>query len=195
MTTGFASFRFLAQFLAHPSTIGAVWPSSAALAKAMLEGLPLESARLVVELGPGTGSFTEFILPRIRPTGAYLGVEKNPEMAGILRQRFPGLSLHEGSASELVEALRDKGHGEVDAVVCGLPWAAFPDDLQNAIMDAVFASLRTGGRFVTFAYLQGLLLPAGRRFKQRIDARFKHVRTGRVVWRNFPPALFYDCEV
>ena len=78
MSTGLAGLRFLGQFITHPTSIGAIWPSSPALAAAMLESLPLESARVVVELGPGTGSFTEFILPRIGPDGAYLAVEKNP---------------------------------------------------------------------------------------------------------------------
>ena len=52
----------------------------------------------------------------------------------------------------------------VDAIVCGLPWASFSDALQREIMEAMLDVLQPSGQFATFAYWQGLLLPAGRRF-------------------------------
>jgi phosphatidylethanolamine/phosphatidyl-N-methylethanolamine N-methyltransferase len=79
-------------------------------------------------------------------------------------------------------------------MISGLPWAAFPLALQEEVLDAVVAALRPGGRFTTFAYLQGTLLPAGRRFRRRLDEHFCEVRRSPVVWRNFPPAFVYRCR-
>ena len=54
--------------------------------------------------------------------------------------------------------------------------------------------LKPGGQFVTFAYLQGLLLPAGRRFRAKLKRSFSDVTKSKIVWRNLPPAFVYRCR-
>ena len=62
-------------------------------------------------------------------------------------------------------------------------------------MRAATDVLKPGGQFVTFAYLQGLLLPAAKRFRGLLEQTFRQVTTSRVVWKNVPPALAYYCRV
>jgi phospholipid N-methyltransferase len=78
-------------------------------------------------------------------------------------------------------------------VLSGLPWASFPEELQLKLMDAVCEALAPKGVFATFAYLQGTLLPAGKRFGKTLESRFSEVRKSPVVWRNLPPAFVYKC--
>jgi phospholipid N-methyltransferase len=78
--------------------------------------------------------------------------------------------------------------------VSGLPWAAFPEALQDQLLDTIADVLRPGGRLVTFAYLQGVLLPAGAKFKRKLKQRFRRVSTTRTVWLNLPPAFVYCAE-
>ena len=59
------------------------------------------------------------------------------------------------------------------------------------LLGAVQDVLHPGGRFTTFAYVQGLLLPPARRFEKLLRAQFPQVRRTRVVWRNLPPAFAY----
>ena len=54
--------RFLLRVLNNPRNIGAVAPSSVALARALAAEIPHGP---VLELGPGTGVITEAILARI----------------------------------------------------------------------------------------------------------------------------------
>jgi phospholipid N-methyltransferase len=54
--------------------------------------------------------------------------------------------------------------------------------------------LGDGGYFTTFAYLQGLLLPAGQRFKKLLNKSFRQVTVSRVIWANVPPAIVYRCK-
>jgi phospholipid N-methyltransferase len=82
----------------------------------------------------------------------------------------------------------------VDCILSGLPWAAFPEQLQDRLLEEACKNLAPQGFFVTFAYLQGLLLPAGRRFARKIRGRFTHVEKSPVVWRNLPPAFVYRCQ-
>ena len=51
-------FEFFQAFMREPASVGALSPSSRALAMAMIQGCALKSADAIVELGPGTGAFT-----------------------------------------------------------------------------------------------------------------------------------------
>ena len=61
-------------------------------------------------------------------------------------------------------------------------------------MAATVASLAPGGVFATFAYVQGTVLPAGKRLRALLEDRFAAVETSPVVWRNAPPAVVYRCR-
>jgi phospholipid N-methyltransferase len=83
--------------------------------------------------------------------------------------------------------------GAVDAIVCGLPWASLPVALQDTIMTGIQRALRPGGVFVTFAYLQGMILPAALALRRRLKSEFARVETTKIIWRNVPPAFAYVC--
>ena len=186
--------KFLAQFARHPRSTGAVTPSSRYLARRMLRDAAIGPGETVVEYGAGQGAITRLVVEHLEkcPPGgkpSFLAVEINPEFAAALRGRHPGLPVHEGCASGVAGYLAREGQNGMDVVLSGLPWAVFPDDLQDRILEATFRALRPGGRFVTFAYVHGLPLPAGRRFRRRVEALFGKMRMSPVVWRNVPPAV------
>jgi len=188
------STNFLLQFLRNPSQTGAVLPSSGYLAEAVVDWLDLGAARSVLEYGPGTGSFTPHILKRVGMDCRFLAIERNATLAEEFRRKLPDVELIQDSV-ENVRAICDRaGIDSVDCIVCGLPWAAFTEDLQRRLLDSMMTVLRPGGQFVTFAYLHGLPLPAGRRFASRLPEYFSEVRKSRTVWRNVPPALVYRCR-
>jgi phospholipid N-methyltransferase len=189
-----SSTNFLLQFLRNPSQTGAVLPSSGYLAEAVVDWLDLGAARSVLEYGPGTGSFTPHILKRVGMDCRFLAIERNATLAEEFRRKLPDVELIQDSV-ENVRAICDRaGIDSVDCIVCGLPWAAFTEDLQRRLLDSMMTVLRPGGQFVTFAYLHGLPLPAGRRFASRLPEYFSEVRKSRTVWRNVPPALVYRCR-
>lgn len=181
------------QFLKNPRGIGAVAPSSRGLARRMVASLPLNKASVVVEYGPGTGVFTAEVLKSIGPSTYFAAIECNAVLARGLRQRFPRLHLREDSMVNVEKILQDSGHEHADCIVSGLPWASFGAELQDAALSATARVLRPGGKFATFAYLQGLLLPPGKRFAQRLHATFPQIEKTPVVWKNIPPAFVYIC--
>lgn len=187
------SIRFLAQFLRHPLHTGAIAPSSRGLARAMVADVGLENASVVAEYGPGEGAFTGQILARLRPDATFFVIEKNAALLAAFRERYPEVRAFEDSVANVRAILRRVGGDAIDCIVCGLPWASFGDELQDTLLDATGAVLRVGGRFATFAYLQGLLLPSGRAFRRKLRERFASVTTSRTVWRNLPPAFVYRC--
>lgn len=185
---------FLAQFLRHPAQTGAVLPSSRYLAETMVEWLDLASARAVLEYGPGTGPFTPQILKRLNEGCRFVAIERNADLAEAFMTRLPHARLIQDSVENVRAICTNEGIDSVDCIVCGLPWAAFPDDLQRRLLDAMMTVLKPGGQFVTFAYLHGLRLPAGRKFAARLPQYFSEIGRSRTVWMNVPPALVYRCR-
>ena len=185
--------KFLAQFRSAPRSVGAIVPSSRELAEAMIAPIDFAAARVIVEFGPGTGVMTTAIAKRLGPDTHYVGVEINETFCRTLTLRFPHLHFFNRGAQDIKEILAELGVESVDAIVCGLPWASLPIDLQARIMGAIGQVLRPGGIFVTFAYLQGLVMPAAGMLRRRLKAQFTTVKTTKIVWRNMPPAFAYIC--
>ncbi len=184
---------FLKTFLRHPTRVGAIAPSSPALVATMVEWFDWPRARGVVEYGPGTGVFTEAVAKNMNPQANFFAIEQDPMMAAATRRRCPGVTVYEDSVTNVVDLCRRETMPQIDAIICGLPWASFPGSLQTAALDATFKVLAPGGQFATFAYLQGMLLPAARRFSKLLDQRFSTVQRSRIVWNNLPPAFVYRC--
>lgn len=182
------------KFLANPGKVGAFCASSRILAVEMTRHIGMEHAATVVELGPGTGAVTCEIIPRLTDRAKFIAVELDEDMAENLRHIFPRAVICCGCASNLPEILRQNGCSCADTVISGLPWAIFPEKLQDEILDAVLEALPPGGYFSTFAYIQGVMLPAGIRFRRRLESLFSKVETSPIIWRNFPPAFVYRCQ-
>ena len=184
----------LAQFLKNPLTTGAVCPSSPSLARMLISDIEIDHAEHVAELGPGTGAVTGTILRAMPEKSRFFAVELNSEVIVTFHEKFPDITVYNASAARLPELIRKENIPALDAVISGLPWAIFPDSLQEEILSAVMASLKPGGYFTTFAYIQGVWLPSGQHFKKRLKKLFPQVDKSPVVWNNFPPAFVYRCR-
>jgi phospholipid N-methyltransferase len=187
-------FEFFQAFIREPASVGALSPSSRALALAMIDGFDLKRAETIVELGAGTGAFTGPILERIGKDTTFLAMELDPSHARSLRRRFPGLAVYNDSAERMLEYLALHQKDTADYVISGLPWANIPPDAQDRIMDEILISLGPEGVFTTFAYLHARWLPKARQFRRVLRHRFSRVEMTPVIWRNLPPAFVYRCS-
>ncbi|MBN1419728.1 MAG: methyltransferase domain-containing protein [Planctomycetes bacterium] len=190
---GLRFFTFFRHFLRDPKTTGAIAPSSRALAREMLRGAGLRDGSTVVELGPGTGSFTREIVEAIGPAGRLIAIDRNEAFVRILRERFPRADFICGDARSVDGALRQRGVGPIDAVISGLPFANFDLEAQRSVLRAVRASLGPGGRFATFQYHHSWWLPSARRFRRILHRTFDGYRAQAVLW-NLPPAFVLKSE-
>lgn len=172
---------FVREMIRHPRTTGAVWPSSSALSQQMAKRIPAD-AKVIVEIGPGTGAMTPFFLDAA-PDAQFVLVEINSEFVKTLRKRFdnmPNVRIVQASATLLPAILCEHGLGQADAVMSGLPFTSLPIDESKRVLQAVVDSLRPGGRFVTFQYTKVM--------KRLFDAYMRSV-TWSPVLKNFPPAF------
>ena len=182
------AWTFFRQWLRNPRAIAALSPSSRQLARLMIDQLPT-GARHIVELGGGTGVFTEALLEHGIEPDNLLVVELNEELHQLLSQRFPGVRVVCGDAQELGAIVRDGGfarNGGVDAVVSGLGMLSMSRATQRAILGGVFDVLREGGCFIQFTY--GPASPVSRELLNELGIGV--ARAG-VAWLNVPPATVY----
>ncbi len=186
--------KFISEFVCHPKAVGAVAPSSQQLARHLMRSIDWGDTTTLVEYGPGTGAITRAIVSQLQPEMKFLAIEINQCFAEILQSRFPEARVCKGSVEQVKEHCQRHDIDSVDVILSGLPWASFSEPRQTAYLNATMQVLRPGGQFITFGYLQGLLLPAGRRFRKKLRDYFGEVRVSKPIWANLPPAFFYCCR-
>ena len=72
---------FLKKFLKHGITIASITPSTKFLSQRTVAGIDWNQARLVVELGAGTGPITQEIVNRARPECTVIVIEQPKEIS------------------------------------------------------------------------------------------------------------------
>lgn len=147
------NWTFFQAFLKAPKVVASVTPSSTFLKRRVIRAADLAAARVVVELGPGTGGLSEALLDAMAAESTLLAIERTATFVDALeRIRDPRFEVVHGCASEIVEELERRGLAAADAVVSGIPFSTMPDDLSARIAGAVHAALRPGGRFVAYQF-------------------------------------------
>lgn len=182
------------EFLRAPNKIGAVAGSSSILANKMLDEMDWEIAENIVEYGPGTGAITRHIAARLSAEQRFFAVELNDRFVPVLAKHCPTVKIRIGSVGDIRSICDSEEMPSVDAIISGLPWTAFEEELQNQLLDAMFSVLSEHGQFITFAYLHGLPLSSAKRFRSVLESVFDSVSVSPIVWRNMPPAIFYSCR-
>jgi phospholipid N-methyltransferase len=183
---------FLRAVARQPFGVGAVVPSSPALAAMMVGCAEIGAGDVLVEVGAGTGPMTRALVDA-RPDNPLLVLEPDPAMAAMCRSRVPQAEVIEAYAQELPRLLSERGHARADRVISSLPFAGWPPSLQAEVLDVLRDVLAPDGRMVTFTYVHSPHLPAGRRARRQLESRFARVEVSPWVWRNMPPAFVYTC--
>ncbi len=178
---------FFKNFLTNPAAIGSVVPSSPFLVNMLLDGLDFESARVIVEFGPGTGVFTEELVRRLHPDAKLICIELMEEFCVELKARYtdPRVIVVHGSAADIMNHLNAHGFGHTDYVVSGLPFTSLPEGLRHEILSNTAKALKPGGRFLLYQYSTFLM--------KRLRTYFKVINT-RWTPLNVPPAFCFNCD-
>lgn len=175
---------FCRRFFHNPSCIGSVMPSSRFLARKMVRSVAWEQCGLIVELGAGTGSCTEYLLANKPQRTKVLVFEKDPVFRAQLAEKFAAVPLYD-DAARLAEILAGEGIRRVDCIVSGLPFAMFSDKERQAILAQIHRVLPKGGQFITFQYSPQMY--------RELCLEFSEVRVG-FAFFNLPPAIIYSCR-
>ena len=184
--------KFMAAFLRNPKHVGAIAPSSPALAKAMIDDLQVPETHTIAEFGPGTGPFTNALNDRFQRENRphhYLGIERDKKFIQILRNRFPDMNFVHGSAEHLPIYHSQSELPPIGGIVCGLPFASLPITVQDAITCMLNDLLLPGTVFRTFQYVHAYPLPAAIHFRKRMKEMGLQMQKRKIIVGNIPPAF------
>jgi phospholipid N-methyltransferase len=172
---------FFANLVLAPRTIGAIAPSGPYLARLITSEITPGSGP-ILELGPGTGVFTQTLLDKGVGRADLTLVEIEKRFVSLLRRRFPGVAVLQRDARHLP----DLEKGSYAAVVSGLPFRNMPKDTIFAIVSEALSLLRGDGSFYQFTYGAACSVPADVMDRLGLEAK----RLGRVRL-NLPPASVF----
>ena len=178
---------FFRNFLQKPKEVGSVIPSSRFLEKQIVRAAEFDKAKVVVELGPGTGGTTKAFLRQLGPDTKLLAIEINSHFVELLGETIPDdrLLVHEGSATEIEKALAQYELPAPDVILSGIPFSTMPRTLGLDILHSVKRNLAPGGRFVAY------------QFRDRVEQLGRQVfgpGRAKLELRNVPPMRVYRWE-
>lgn len=150
---------FLRRWMANPLQMGSVVPSSPALGRRIAALLERRDEEVVVELGAGTGAITRELLAGGVPPERLVVVEIVPDMARHLARSLPGVTVVEGDAFALEDALPTALHGRIGTAICGIPLVLLPLERQRRFVQAV-ESVAPGRGFLLYSYCVTSPLPS-----------------------------------
>lgn len=172
---------FLRETLRRPGEVVALAPSSAATARKMTKGVE-DVTGPIVEIGPGTGSFTRAILARgIAPERVTL-LEMNDAFCAALRAEFPGVTVLNRPAQDI----RDIGLKNIGAVISGVPVLARPT-IQREVVGRAFEVMAEDAFFTQITYSPRAPISAEMQAELGICAKKRGM-----IWNNLPPAHVWE---
>jgi len=173
---------FIFSFFKDWRQTGSLVPSSWFLARRMIRPIDFTSAKVIVELGAGTGVVTRMILKKMRHDARLYVFEINKTFCARLRRiKDDRLVIINDSAAEIKKYLSGK---RANHVVSSLPVAVLTPKLTNLILKSVYQNLKKGGGFTQFQYTI--------RSYDKVKYFFKNVKIGFTLL-NIPPAFVYEC--
>jgi phospholipid N-methyltransferase len=176
--------RFVRSFLRSPRGVGSILPTSQRAVRDMLDMAPVERARLVVELGAGTGPHTREILRRLGPDAELFAFELDAALARALERELtdPRLRVIADSATNLAAHLDGR---RPDVIVSALPFTSLPAAVRRDALRAARTALADDGVMLVLQYS-----PLVQRELERTFASVER----RLSPRNVPPAVLFACR-
>jgi phospholipid N-methyltransferase len=177
---------FARNFLLHPHMLGSIIPSSRFLVDQVLAHIDWREARVIVEYGPGVGTFTAEILRRMHREARLVAIETNRDFVRFLRTALPDPRLHieHGSAADVQAVLRRLGLPAAGYIISGIPLGSMPEPVRADIVAKSRDALAPGGEFLVYQFTSRVL-PV-------LQRTFRYVRRS-FERRNLPPAQLFVC--
>lgn len=180
--------HFFKTFLSRPQHVGSIFPSSKILARAMVADIQLEKGEAVLELGPGTGPITAELAKILPAPESYVAIDREQSFIELLHKKFPNLKFIHGDAQKMHELYPQATDCKLKAVISCLPFAFFPQTLQDEIIKSLDQLAEPGVVFKTFQYAHAYNLPRAKRLRQKVTEKFGKPMRKDFVVGNLPPA-------
>lgn len=179
--------KFFKEALKNLKTLGTVMPSSSFLSKRMLREIDFSQAEVIVELGPGNGAITKYIIEQLSPIARLICFEINNNFYSQLKeQKHPQLIVLNVSAGKIADELKKLNIKKVDCIISSLPLTILPKEVSEEILLKAFEVLEDNGSFIQYQYSLSYFKKVKKVFRESISVEFEPL--------NIPPAFIYRCK-
>ncbi len=165
--------------------VASITPSSSFLVKRVCKKIDYSEPRVIVEYGPGTGVFSEYLLQHLKPGSKLILIEKNEGFVEILEEMAedPRVLLYQDSAENVADILKDAGEDVADYVLSGIPFSFLSDEVRTELIRETRRVLGPDGRFLVYQNYNHMEKP--------LREHFDHV-TKEYELLNIPPMYAYE---
>lgn len=172
--------------LVRDRNVASITPSSSYTVRKTTKSIDFTKDNIIVEFGPGTGVFSEYLLKRMSSHSRLIMIELNPDFAemlhGISDKR---VSVYNDSAAAIEEILANEGLSEADYILSGIPFSFLDADIKQSILSKSASSLTEDGAFLAYQTSSHL--------KEYLEQHFGDVKVS-YEWRNIPPMCIYEAR-
>lgn len=180
---------FLGKFFQQGVRIASVWPSSKSLCKATVKHIDWDKAKVIVELGAGTGPVTEVIVANLKPHTRFITIERDEDLYNIVAERcagMPNVEVLHRDAGDLEKILQERGIEKVDYIISCLATPSLPEQVRENVWQSVRKYLSPHGVYSQITEFPLIYWKYYKNFFHNVDFKF--------VVANFPPAGVYHCR-
>ncbi len=142
----------------------------------------------ILELGPGTGIFTERILPNLKKGDHFDVVELNSYFFNILHRRFRfngEVRLHHG------DFLKFQPDRKYDFVISSLPYERIPIRVTRKMWERKLSYCKPGSYIIYYKYVNFNHFRS--RFEKQLVRDYCHDE--KIVFLNMPPARLFTLKI
>ncbi|MCF6289203.1 MAG: methyltransferase domain-containing protein [Proteobacteria bacterium] len=146
------SMFFVKNAVLKPKQVGYLFPSTQALVQTIAKKAQLNSAKHIIELGPGTGGTTKGILAHMQKDAELAAIEINKGFIDYLQIAIPDKRLHliHDEAQNLKKIIANLGWENADVIISGIPFSTLPKSIAREIMQSIYDNIKPGGLFVAY---------------------------------------------
>ncbi|MBP9837342.1 MAG: methyltransferase domain-containing protein [Proteobacteria bacterium] len=152
--------HFIKELPKRYNEIGSVIPSSPVLARSMCKGMKVVAgAKNILEVGPGTGPFTREILKMMSPLDNFTICEINQGYMQYLKASLKDNLYYQKNKDRVtffqgpVQELKNiNSNQKFDVIISALPFASFPANLVQEILDYYLEVISENGHISFFQY-------------------------------------------
>jgi len=146
------TLSYFKHFLADKK-VASITPCSQYTVRKLCNKIDYSTDKVIVEFGPGSGGFTQYMLDHMTNHSRLITIELNQAfIPGLkaMQSQDKRLSVYQEDAQHLPWILSKEGIASVDYALSGIPFSLIPTEARQQIVKHTCRHLKPGGTFLLY---------------------------------------------
>lgn len=166
--------------------VASVTPCSRYTIHRLCDRLDFGQTQVIVEYGPGTGNFSEYLLNQLNNDSRFILIELMEDFVRELEDHFgpdSRVGIYQDVAENLTSILEKERIQQVDAVLSGIPFSMLTDAKKHEVLKQTHHFLKPGGQFLVYQ-TSYKMVPYLKQYFSQVNKDFEP--------RNLPPMYLME---